>query len=65
MRFYLTVAQIVRLLPQTGESIYLAGSGTATKYLNIAAVIGNYVDVYSDGTSFYVTGYSGVVTKEA
>lgn len=60
-----TAAQIVRLLPQTGEKIYLGGDGVATKYLNIAAVIGNYADVYCDGTSFYVTGYSGVLTKES
>lgn len=64
-RVYVTVAQVVRLLPQTGEKIYLAGSGTASKYLNIAGTIGNYCDVYCDGISFYVTGFSGVVTKEA
>jgi hypothetical protein len=65
LRVYVTVAQIVRLLPQTGEKIYLGGSGTATKYLNIAAVIGNFVDVYCDGEKYLVQGYSGVVTKEA
>lgn len=65
LRVYLTVDQIVRLLPQTGEKIYLAGSGVATKYLNIAAVIGNYVDVFCDGEKYLVQDYSGVVTKEA
>jgi hypothetical protein len=65
LRVYLTAAQIVRLLPQTGEKIYLAGSGVATKYLNIAAAIGNFVDVYCDGEKYLVQGYSGVVTKEA
>jgi len=65
MRVYLTVAQIVRVDPYSTESIYLAGSGTAGKYLNIAGVIGNYCDIYSDGTYFYVTGFSGVVTKES
>lgn len=64
-RVALTVAQVVELLPQTGESIYLSGSGVATKKLNIAGVIGNYADVYCDGVSYEVTGYSGVVTKEA
>lgn len=64
-RVYLTAAQIVRLDPQSTESIYLGGSGVAGKYVNIAAVIGNYVDVYCDGTSYYVTDYSGVVTVEA
>jgi len=65
MRVYLTAAQIVRIDPYSTESIYLAGSGTAGKYLNIAAAIGNYCDVLSDGTNFYVTGFSGIVTKEA
>jgi len=64
-RIQCTAAQIVRLLPQTGEKIYLGGSGVASKYLNIAAVIGNYVDVYCDGEKYLVTSYSGVVTKEA
>ncbi len=64
-RVQLTVAQVVRLLPVTGEAIYLGGSGVVTKYLNIAGVIGNYADIYCDGTAWYVTGYSGVVTKEA
>jgi hypothetical protein len=65
LRIYQTAAQITRLLPQTGEKIFLGGSGVATKYLNIAAVIGNYCDVYCDGAQYLVTGYSGVVTKEA
>lgn len=65
MRVYLTAAQDVRLTPQTGEKIYLAGSGTATKYLSIAGVIGNYANIYCDGNYFFVTNYSGVVTKEA
>lgn len=59
------VAQIVRLLPVSGEAVNLQGSAVVTKYLNIAGVIGNYCDVYCDGTQWIVTGYSGVVTKEA
>lgn len=65
-RVYLTVAQIVRIAPTaTTGKIFLAGSGVATKYLQIAGVIGNYVDIYCDGTDYHVVGYSGVVTKEA
>jgi hypothetical protein len=64
-RVQLTVAQIVRLLPPTGKKVYLGGSGVASKYLNIAAVIGNYCDVFCDGIDYLVTSYSGVVTKEA
>ena len=65
MRFYITAAQQVSLSPTSTESIFLAGSGVVNKDLVIAGVIGNYVDVYSDGANFYVTSYSGVVTKEA
>lgn len=65
MRVYVTVAQIIQLDPSGTEKIYLAGSGVAGKYLNIAGTIGNYADIYCDGTSFYVIGYSGVLTKES
>lgn len=60
-----TVAQIVRLLPVTGEAIALGGSAVVTKYLNIAAVIGNMVDVYCDGSRWLVVNRDGVITKEA
>jgi hypothetical protein len=63
-RIQVTVAQVVKLLPATGEKIYLGGDGVASKYLQIAGTIGNYAELYCDGTSFYVTGYSGVLTKE-
>lgn len=65
MRVQLTVAQIVQLVPATGEKIYLGGSGVASKYLQIAGVIGNYAVIYSDGTDYLVTGYAGVLTKES
>lgn len=64
-RIQVTVAQTVTLTPASGEKIFLGGSGVASKYLLIAGVIGNYCDVYCDGVSFSVIGYSGVVTKEA
>jgi hypothetical protein len=64
-RIQVTVAETVTLTPQTGEKIYLGGDGVASKYLLIAGTIGNYAEVYCDGTSFYVTSYSGVLTKEA
>ena len=61
----LTAAQIVRLLPQTGEAINLNGSAVVTKYLNVAGVIGNFVECFCDGTQWVVSNYAGVVTKEA
>jgi hypothetical protein len=65
IKVQVTVAQIVRCTPASGEKVYLGGSGVASKYLNIAAAIGNFVDLYSDGVSYHVMNYSGVVTKEA
>lgn len=65
LRFHLFAAQIVRLLPVTGQAVCLNSSAVVTKYLNIAGVIGNYCEIVSDGTQWLVTGYSGVVTKEA
>lgn len=60
-----TAAQIVRVLPATGEKVFLGGSGVASKYLQIAGVIGNYADIYCDGVDWLVLNYSGVLTKEA
>ena len=65
LRVAVTAAQVIRLLPTTGEAINLNGSAVVTKYLNIAGVIGNYVDIYADDSEWVVVGYSGVVTKEA
>jgi hypothetical protein len=65
LKVQLTVAQIVDLTPAAGEKIFLGGSGVATKYCSIAGVIGNFLDLYCDGTDYLVVNYSGVVTKEA
>jgi hypothetical protein len=64
LRIQVTAAQIVQLVPATGEKIYLGGNGVASKYLAIAGVIGNYCDLFCDGEKYLVQGYSGVVTKE-
>lgn len=64
MRVQLTVAKNVSLSPATTEKIFLGGDGVANKDLVIAGVIGNYADIYCDGTNYLVVGYSGVVTKE-
>lgn len=64
LRFHLFAAQIVRLLPVTGQAVCLNSSVVVTKYLNIAGVIGNYCEIVSDGTQWLVTQYAGVVTKE-
>jgi len=61
----LTVAQSVSLSPAATGKIFLGGDGVANKDLVIAGVIGNYADIYCDGTNYLVVGYSGVLTKEA
>lgn len=58
-------AQIIRLDPDGTEQIFYSGSGVAGKYLNLAAVIGNSVDLFCDGSKWIVTGANGVLTKEA
>ena len=65
VKIQVTAAQIVQVDPNGTESLYLGGSGAAGKYLNIAGVIGNYADLYCDGTNWLVTYYAGVLTKEA
>lgn len=65
MKIQLTVAQIVRPTPASGEKIYFGGSGVASKYLNIPAAIGNFVDLYCDGSSYLVTNTNCALTKEA
>jgi hypothetical protein len=65
LRLYVTAAQIVQFVPASGEKIYLAGSGVADKYVQVAGVIGNYIDLFCDGEKYLVQGYSGVVTKQA
>jgi len=64
-RVQVTAAQQVSLSPQSSDAIYLGGNGVDDKDLVIAGVIGNYADVYCDGTNYHVVGYSGVLTKEA
>lgn len=65
LRAYCTAAQVIRLDPQATESVNYNGNAVAGKYLNLAGVIGNYVEVYCDGTQWVVTQANGVVTKEA
>lgn len=65
VRFQQTAAQINQITPASGEKIYLGGSGVADKYLGQAGVIGDYLEIYSDGVDWLCIAYSGVVTKEA
>jgi hypothetical protein len=65
LKFHALAAQIIRCLPVTGQAVNLHGSAVVTKYLNLAAVIGNHVDLYCDGFQWIVTQANGVVTKEA
>ena len=64
LKFQLTAAQTVTITPQAGDSIFLGGSGVASKSAIIAGVIGNYVDLACDGARWLMLAYNGVVTKE-
>lgn len=64
LRIVVLAAFTIVLDPLT-EKIFLNGSGVADKTLTIAATIGNFAELYSDGTDYIVTNYSGVLTKEA
>jgi hypothetical protein len=61
--FYVTAAYDVQIAPASTEKIYLAGSGTADELLNIAGVVGNFIDIFCDGKKYLVEKYSGVLTK--
>jgi hypothetical protein len=65
VRAAVLVAQTMQFVPPSGAKIYLNGSGVADKYAQIAGVIGNFLEVFSDGTDFVITAYSGVATKQA
>lgn len=65
VRAVVLVAQTIQLIPATGGAIYLNGSGVADKYAQIAGVIGNYIEVYSDGVVYHATVVNGVATKQA
>lgn len=65
IKVQVTVAQTVQLVPAAGDKIFLGGDGVADKYCQIAGVIGNFIDAYSDGTDWLVINYSGVATKQA
>lgn len=60
-----TAAQIVRLDPQTGEAVNYFGSAVVSKYVQVAGVIGNYIELFCDGSQWIVTKGNGVITKEA
>ena len=65
VRAVVLVAQTMQFIPATGEKIFLNGSGVADKYVQIAGVIGNFLEIYSDGVQWLVTDYAGVATKQA
>lgn len=65
LRAHALAAQTIRLAPQTGEAVNYNGAAVVTKYCQLAGVIGNSIEVFSDGTQWVVTKGNGVITKEA
>lgn len=65
VRAHALAAQVIDLDPQAGEAVNYNGSAVVSKYVRLAGVIGNYIELYCDGTQWIVTQANGVVTKEA
>lgn len=65
IRVQLTAGLPVKVVPASGEKIFLGGSGVASKFLLIAGQIGNFADIVSDGVQYHVTLQNGNLTKEA
>lgn len=65
VRAHALAAQTIQLDPQTGEAVNYNGSAVVSKYVQLAGVIGNYIELFCDGEQWIVTQANGVVTKEA
>lgn len=63
VRFHALAAQVIRVDPQDGEVVNYNGDATATEDASLAGTIGNYMEVYCDGTQWIITRSSGVITK--
>ena len=63
LKVQMTGASNIAVVPASGESIYLGGSGAANSNLIIPNTSGNYADLYCDGSQWMVVGYSGALTK--
>lgn len=65
IRAHALAAQIIRIDPAGTEAVNYNGSAVAGKYVQLAGVIGNYIELFCDGTQWIVTQANGVVTKES
>lgn len=65
VRVHALAAQTMQLDPQAGEAVNYNGSAVVSKYAQLAGVIGNYMELFCDGTQWVITRSSGVITKEA
>lgn len=65
VRIHALAAQTQQADPQAGEAVNYNGSAVVSKYAQLAGVIGNYMELFCDGTQWIITNSSGVITKEA
>lgn len=65
IRAHALAAQIIRLDANGTEVVNYNGSVVAGKYVQLAGVIGNFIELFCDGRQWIVTQSNGVVTKEA
>ncbi len=63
VRAYVTATETIQLEPATGEKVNYNGNDTVDENAQIAGVVGNYMEVVSDGDEWVVTKANGVVTK--
>ena len=63
IRFDTAHASTITVTPASGESIKFAGVGTADSTLILAAVVGNFVELYSNGTNWVVSDAAGGLSR--
>lgn len=65
LRIQKTVAKRIRITPASGEGIYLEGVGTADASIDLSGGIGQYIEIYSDGTNHLITQYGNGLSAQA
>lgn len=65
VRVHALAAQTIQVKPQSAEAVNYNGSAVVAKYVQLAGTIGNFMELFCDGTQWIVTQANGVVTKEA
>ena len=65
IRVAVVAAQTINVSPTSTQKVYFNGLGATNKDLILPASAGAYADIYCDGDNWFVTNYSGNLTKES